>query len=134
MLGRVKNSYRTTSHILQINNKPLNATEKHATLCLHNIAPCSLQREINTQITVAPLKGFKLTIIFVVSYRKLPSYESLHMLYTYSICTNYIAMFRFLMKRKARVCMYYAHASMFTRKVMRNVTVSSTMGTLCYEL
>ena len=28
----------------------------------------------------------------------------------------------------------YAHASVFTCHVMRNVTISSTMGTLCYEL
>lgn len=54
------------------------------------------------------------------------------------ICTHYIAMFRFLRKRKVWIwCMVYVICTclyVHTRQVMRNVTISSTMGTLCYEL
>lgn len=112
------------------------ATGKHATLCLHNIAPYSFSRPVvrkavlNIQITVAPLIWTEL-FLWSAPESCLVIKPDRH------ICTDYIARFRFLREKFEIWCMIYVICTclyVHTHHVMRNVTISSTMGTLCYEL
>ena len=107
----------------------MTATEKHAALCLHTgpYSSCLRKAVVNIQISVAPLKRFEHRTIFVVSSRKLPSHKTL----------QYINIYAQMILQQQREDMVYVICTclyVHTCNVIRNVTISSTMRILCYEL